>query len=136
VRWEPERDALPRLLAFVYAPLGVAAWWAARALMRDPGDRGACLLLEATGVACPTCGGTRAVLALGRGDLPAAVIENPLVAAGALLLGFWFLYAVAATARPRLRVTPRLAAVEARGLRIAAATAFAMTWIYEIIRQA
>jgi Protein of unknown function (DUF2752) len=135
VRLEPERDSLPRLLAFVYAPLGVAAWWAARALSHGPGDRGACLLLEATGVACPTCGGTRAVLALGRGDLPAAVVENPLVAAGAVLLGLWFLYAVAATARPRLRVTPRLAPAEARNLRLGAAAALAGTWVYEIIRQ-
>jgi hypothetical protein len=136
VRWEPERDSLPRLLAFVYAPLAVAVWWAAGRLMRGSGDRGACALLESTGVACPTCGGTRAVLALGRGDLSGAAVENPLVAAGAVLLGLWFLHAAAATALPRLRVTPRPSPGEARGLRIAAAAAFAMTWIYEIFRQA
>ena len=136
MRCGPERDSLPRLLAFVYAPLAVALWWAARRLMQASDGRGVCALLETTGVACPTCGGTRAVLALGRGDLPGAVVENPLVAAGAVLLALWFLYSIAATALPRLRVTPHLSAVEARGLRIAAAAAFAMTWVYEIIRQA
>jgi hypothetical protein len=136
VRCEPERDALPRLLAFVYASLAVALWWAARRLVQASDGRGVCALLESTGFACPTCGGTRAVLALGRGDLPGAFVENPLVAAGAILLALWFLYAIAATALPRLRVTPHPSPVEARGFRIAAATAFAMTWIYEIIRQA
>jgi hypothetical protein len=134
VRLEPERDALPRMLAFVYAPLAVAIWWAARLAMQKSAGRGVCMLLESTGVACPTCGGTRAVLALGRGDPVRAAVENPLVAAGALLLGLWFFYAVAATAVPRLRVTPHLAPSEARTLRIAAASAIALTWIYEIIR--
>ncbi len=135
MRLDPERDALPRLLAFVYAPLAVAAWWAARVALGDPGGRGACLLLESTGVACPTCGGTRAVVALGRGDLVGAAVENPLIAAGAFLLGCWCLYAIAATAAPRLRRTPRFAATEARGLRLAAAAGLVLTWIYEIVRQ-
>ncbi|MBK7703179.1 MAG: DUF2752 domain-containing protein [bacterium] len=136
MKFEAERDALPRLLAFVYAPLGVAAWWAARALLRHPSDRSLCMLLEKTGVACPTCGGTRALLAFGRGDLTGAFVENPLVAAGAALLVLWFLYAAAATALPRLRVTPRLSPIETRGLRLAATAALATTWIYEILRQA
>lgn len=134
MKFEAERDALPRLLAFVYAPLGVAAWWTARALLRHPSERRLCMLLEMTGVACPTCGGTRAVLAFGRGDLAGAFAENPLVAAGAVLLALWFLYALAATALPRLRVTPRLSPAEARGLRVTVAAAFASTWIYEILR--
>lgn len=134
MKFEAERDSLPRLLAFVYAPLGVAAWWAARALLRHPSERSLCVLLDTTGVACPTCGGTRAVLACGRGDLAGAFAENPLVAAGAVLLALWFLYAVAATALPRLRVAPRLSPAEARMLRVTVAAAFATTWIYEILR--
>jgi len=134
VKLEAERDPLPRLLAFVYAPLGVAAWWAAHSLLRHPSERSLCLLLETTGVACPTCGGTRAVLACGRGDLAGAFAENPLVAAAGVLLALWFLYALAATALPRLRRSPRLSPREARCLRVTVAAAFATTWIYEILR--
>lgn len=49
----------------------------------------ACPFHALTGLPCPTCGGTRALLALFQLDLPAALALNPLVAAGALafLLG-------------------------------------------------
>ncbi len=44
-----------------------------------------CLFREVTGFPCPTCGATRAVLALSRLDLAGALAFNPLAAAGELL---------------------------------------------------
>lgn len=54
-----------------------------------------CLFKRLTGIPCPTCGGTRAVLHLLRGDLSAAWRSHPLVAV--LLLGL-MVYAVLSAA--------------------------------------
>jgi hypothetical protein len=48
-----------------------------------------CLLRATTGVPCPACGGTTAVVRLGRGDLVGAVAASPL----AVLLGVWLVLA-------------------------------------------
>lgn len=45
-----------------------------------------CFFREITGIPCPTCGGTRAALALLSGDLAGAFHANPLVAAAFVLL--------------------------------------------------
>ncbi len=136
MRIGPERDPLPRLLAFVYAPLGLAAWWLLEHQRMVDLDRLACPLLKYTGVACPTCGGTRAGLALGRLDLHAAFVENPLVALMLILLGVWFGYALLATPLPVLRVTVRLGTGERHLARLLAVGLIVGTWIYEIKRHA
>jgi hypothetical protein len=48
-----------------------------------------CLLREATGIPCPTCGATRGTLALLEGQLVEALLLNPMVtvAAGGFLIG-------------------------------------------------
>lgn len=54
-----------------------------------------CLFRSATGIPCPSCGTTRSVLALMRGQLPQALLLNPLgvIMAGAMLLfPPWILY--------------------------------------------
>lgn len=50
-----------------------------------------CPLRTFTGFPCPTCGTTRAVLALARGDVPGAILMNPLVTLGG---GVMLLYIV------------------------------------------
>lgn len=48
----------------------------------------ACPLRSLTGIACPTCGGTRAVLSLLHGDIAGALAWNPFVILGlAVVLG-------------------------------------------------
>jgi len=136
VRIGPERDPLPRLLAFVYAPLALAAWWLLEHRDLLAPDRLACPLLKYTGVACPTCGGTRAGLALARLRVSEAFAENPLIALMLILLGLWLIYAVAATLAPRLRGSVRLAPGEHRLLRVLALGLVLGTWIYEIVRHA
>lgn len=82
-----------------------------------------CLLRGLTGIPCPFCGGTTAMVQLGRGDLLAALRASPLVVLGAPLWVLW----------PRLR--PALAArYDADRLRIAlvggllAAVALSQAW--------
>lgn len=67
---------------------GIAAWWFACAIVvlaAVPFVPGlatlapACPLRAWTGFACLTCGGTRATVALARGDLAGAFLSNPLV---------------------------------------------------------
>jgi hypothetical protein len=60
--------------------LAVARWQPAVLALLKP-----CPLLTLTGLPCPTCGTTRAALALSHGQLTAAFAANPL-AAGTLLL--------------------------------------------------
>ncbi len=45
-----------------------------------------CFFRRLTGVPCPTCGGTRAALALAHGDLAGALAANPLVTLGLAVL--------------------------------------------------
>ena len=93
-----------------------------------------CYFHEWTGVPCPTCGSTRLLGALLRGDLAAALAWNPLVfmtLAGVLTWG------VAAGARRllglpawRLRLEPR----ERNGLRLGAVAVIVAGWSYLIWR--
>lgn len=82
-----------------------------------------CLLRGLTGIPCPFCGGTTAMVQLGRGDLLAALRASPLVVLGAPLWVLW----------PRLK--PALSArYDADRLRIAlvagllAALALSQVW--------
>lgn len=134
MRLVPERDALPRLLAFVYVPMIAAAWFAVqRGWLWPPGSR-TCVLLETTGVACPTCGGVRAVRALGDGRWGDALREHPLVVAALVAAALWFAYALAATAAPRWRRSLEVTPAEARRLRLGALLALLAVWIYQVLR--
>ena len=47
-----------------------------------------CLIKKATGYPCPSCGTTRAIVFLTKGEFIASVQENPF----GLLVGFWMLF--------------------------------------------
>ena len=53
----------------------------------------ACVLKASTGVPCPTCGSTRAALALAGGHLGQALVWNPLAGLGLLGLSAYLPYA-------------------------------------------
>jgi hypothetical protein len=93
-----------------------------------------CPFRHITGIPCVTCGGTRAVLALTRGDVQAAFIWNPLVAAFAIAALAWLLYAAIVTTlrAPRLRV--RLGARDRFLFRAAAWVAIASNWVFLILQ--
>lgn len=49
----------------------------------------ACNLRRITGVPCPTCGGTRAAAAIGRGEVLEAAAHNPLLVLGGPVAAVW-----------------------------------------------
>jgi hypothetical protein len=62
----------------------------------------ACLVKSAFGLPCPACGGTRALAALLRLDIPAALHANPLACLGitGFILGGFVAGALALSGRP------------------------------------
>lgn len=134
MRIVPERNASTRYLPYIYTLLGLAAWWAVKRGLLWPAATYRCPLLVHTGVACPTCGGVRAALAFGSGDLVLAFQQNPLVALALTVLAVWLLAALVMTAVPRWRRTLTVSPAEGRMLRVAALLLLAGSWIYEIVR--
>ncbi len=117
-----------RQLAFLWGAAAVSA--AAAAPFAPLLAKGApqCLFHAATGVACPTCGGTRALLALARFDVAGAFAFNPLAALAAVVFLFGGLaaLALALSGRGVPDVPPR------PWVRATAALALAANWVYVI----
>ena len=62
-----------------------------------------CMIYELTGLYCPACGGTRAVLALLRGDVLGSLYYHPVVV---YFCGVYFFYVGGQTAGRLLRKSP------------------------------
>ncbi len=93
-----------------------------------------CHFREWTGLACPTCGSTRMVEALLRGDLATALAWNPLVFFALSAVAAWAAVATArqALGHPSLHVV--LKRRERAFLRLAAVGALVAHWAYLIWR--
>jgi hypothetical protein len=91
-----------------------------------------CVFKTITGLPCPTCGVTRTIIALSRGDLSRALFMNPLaaVACGAGVLYLLYAGIVLALGLPRLR--PTVSSIGARRIRIAAVATLAVNWAWLI----
>jgi hypothetical protein len=84
----PQPTMLSRsVLARVAALVGTALLLASLVLPWRPPTL--CLLRGLTGVPCPVCGSTTALVGLGRGDLAAALAASPLVVLGAPVWVLW-----------------------------------------------
>ena len=92
-----------------------------------------CPFRRLTGIPCLTCGGTRAILALARFDLGAALHWNPLVACGGLVGAAWLVYAAVVTVfrAPRLRI--RLGEIERTCCRAAVWVLVTGNWMFLIL---
>lgn len=88
-----------------------------------------CLFRAVTGVPCPTCGSTRATLALASGQLSLAFRYNPLISAAWLLLPAALLGAVAFRARWH-SVSPAMRRWAVRGAVVALVVGGLANWIY------
>ena len=82
-----------------------------------------CLLRGLTGIPCPFCGGTTAMVQLGRGDLSAALQASPLVVLGAPLWVVWPRLAPALRARLDATVLRRVS-LAALGVALVASQAW------------
>lgn len=91
-----------------------------------------CTFKILTGLPCPTCGLTRTVIALSRGDVSRALFMNPLAAVGAVVALVYLVYAAAVLAFRLPRLRPLVTPLDARILRVAAVTLFALNWIWLI----
>ena len=106
--------------------MGAAAAPFARALAAGAP---ACAFRSLTGIPCPTCGGTRALLALGRLDVFAALAWNPLVTLATAL--FFAGGAIALVRALRGQGVPDPAPPRWAGA--AAAAAFAANWAFVVV---
>lgn len=90
-----------------------------------------CVVYRFTGVPCLSCGGTRATRALLSGDFVTAFAWNPLVTIFVILVGIYFLYAVAVTVcrLPRIRGIALHRGL-ATALRVASVVFLTANWVY------
>ena len=75
------------------AGYGWLAWASSQTVQHDGFTP--CLFKNATGIACPSCGSTRSVLLLTKGNFTEAILLNPLGLVMAVLMTvfpFWLLY--------------------------------------------
>ncbi|NDI99164.1 DUF2752 domain-containing protein [Flavobacterium sp. LaA7.5] len=88
---------------YLIITLGLTAGysWLAYILLRETpkhNNMPVCFFKNITGIPCPSCGNTRSVLTLMKGNIKDAVLINPLgliVAAILLVFPFWLLYDLA-----------------------------------------
>ena len=91
-------------------PLGCALVWLALVgvfeWLRPAGsDVTLCLFRNATGLPCPTCGTTRAVLAAADGRILDAALFNPFVVAAAIVGGVWLVVTFGVRGRLRIEIS-------------------------------
>jgi hypothetical protein len=136
MRLVPEGSPFPRLLVF---PFGLVALAGLAAVLRDPArvrQAAHCTLRDATGIPCPTCGGTRTVVALAHGRWSEAFAVNPFLALAVVLFGLWLVWGLAATVRPSLRRDLALSVKERKASRIAAVAVLLAAWAWQVVRLA
>ncbi|MDX2018160.1 MAG: DUF2752 domain-containing protein [Planctomycetota bacterium] len=128
-------SAAPTFLARNRWPIALLALWSVSVgliVILTPAGQPlpvTCLLRRATGLPCPTCGSTRAILALTRLDPAEALRLNPLVAALALLtpmlIALWVVFTRAK--RPQLSAT---------AITLAIVAALGANWAYLLLTRA
>jgi hypothetical protein len=92
-----------------------------------------CAFRAITGMPCPTCGATRAVLALLQGEWYAALRFNPLLTV--TLIGWlaWLPYGLATGARRGRRLRVALSSRDCTSLRVFALGAIAVNWAFLVL---
>ncbi len=89
-----------------------------------------CVFRTLTGFPCPTCGSTRSIVFLSRGDIYSAVAMNPLVAICALTALVFMLYGLFALVLGMPRVSFALSEKEKDRVRLAVVLLVLINWLY------
>ncbi len=92
-----------------------------------------CAFKGITGIPCPTCGSTRAVLHLSHGNIFTALAFNPLTSLCFLAAVLYFVFSLITLAPGMPRVGVALSEKEKNALRVGAAVLVLINWIYLII---
>ena len=92
-----------------------------------------CAFKGLTGIPCPTCGSTRAVLHLSHGDFLAALVFNPLTSLCFLAAVLYFLYSLVTLAPGIPRIGLAFSKEEKNALRTGAVMLALINWFYLII---
>jgi len=127
MRFRPGDAPLARQLAvatLVVLPVGL--WW----MRQFPSALPPCLMRSVWGVPCPTCGSTRAWLALSEGRPLAAITANPLVTIVTLALMVWAVGGLAVTLVPRWRLTLEASPGEGRRFLLVTIVAILASWLW------
>ena len=131
MRIRPGDAPLARQLAVAtLVVLPAALWW----LRQFPTAFPPCLMRTVWRVPCPTCGGTRAVLAMSQGRPLDAMAINPLVTISTLALVAWAVGGLAATLVPRWRLTLEASPGEGRRLLLVMFAAILASWLWTATR--
>ena len=91
-----------------------------------------CLFHEITGFPCPTCGGTRSLIALSQLDLASSFMLNPLVllfAAGLIVFSMLFLIGAVTNRSLKIKLTDR----GKRTIRYSAMALIAINWLFLVL---
>jgi Protein of unknown function (DUF2752) len=91
-----------------------------------------CAFKTITGLPCPTCGVTRTILALSRGDLDRALFMNPLATVACGIGAVYLLYAAVVLALRLPRFRPTVSTAGAHRVRVATVAALGINWIWLI----
>lgn len=94
-----------------------------------------CVWKGLTGIPCPTCGATRALVLLAHGDIAQALIMHPLVALGVIGSIALFCYDLLTLLIPLPRPALLLTHAEKRRAPIIAVAGLALLWSYIVVTQ-
>lgn len=92
-----------------------------------------CVFKGLTGIPCPTCGATRAVVCLSHGDVVGAVIMNPMAALAELFAVFLFFYCLTSRALHAPQVGVVVSEKEKDTMRYGFIALVAANWCYLIL---
>jgi hypothetical protein len=113
----------------IFGSLAIMALFAARYLpLTDMMP--SCLFKTFTGFPCPTCGTTRSLVHLAKGDLQGSLFMNPAFALSMILTLLWFLYNTIIVLFDTSRFTLSLTRPEFDAVRVAALALLLLNWYY------
>lgn len=92
-----------------------------------------CLFRDITGMPCPTCGSTRALLRLSHGDVPGSLAMNPLLSVILIIAIISFLYGGLTLLPGAKRICISLSGREKETIRSLVILLFLVHWGYLIV---